>query len=329
MEVWLLCVSTSYVSPSFNTGLSNGSNQQLHGGKSSISGASSQNIGQRRTFTCRSSGNCAHSRCKLICDYDPPLKSLKDEADLLLKWSMASNSWKTYKTAEECFKKFRIIYNYFDIWPVPIDEIALYIAYLSYEGLSASTVSTYISELAYTHKIHNVTDNTKSFIICEMMEGLRRKNPQKIDVRTLISLNLLKRLIHSLRSVCYSHYETILTPSTFSLAYFAMLRISEIAINSLSDECRHALNYKDVTFSKSNSQIELHVKIYSSKTDQKHNSVTLIIQRHADSNICPIQLLQSYLQVRFSGVNGSNKLYTHLNGLALTKYQFYSLLQKC
>ncbi|CAC5359093.1 unnamed protein product [Mytilus coruscus] len=49
MELWLLCVSTPNISPSFNTGLSNGS---YHGWTSSISGASSPNIGQRRTFTC-------------------------------------------------------------------------------------------------------------------------------------------------------------------------------------------------------------------------------------------------------------------------------------
>ncbi|CAC5380841.1 unnamed protein product [Mytilus coruscus] len=95
-----------------------------------------------------SSGN--HSRCKPIHDSGPPLERLKDEADLLLKCSMAPNSWKTYKTAVECLKKFRIIYNYRDIWPVPIDEIAQFIAYLSYKGFSASTVSTYISGLAHT-----------------------------------------------------------------------------------------------------------------------------------------------------------------------------------
>ncbi|CAC5370938.1 unnamed protein product [Mytilus coruscus] len=162
-----------------------------------------------------------------------------------------------------------------------------------------------------------------------MIEGLRRKNPQKLDGRTPISFDLLKRLIHSLRSVCNSQYETILFSSAFSLAYFAMLRVSELAINSRTDESGHALKCEDITFDKSNGQTELHVKICSSKTDQKHTSITLIIQSHADSNICPITLLQSYLQVRFSGVNGSNKLYTHFNGLALTKYQFCSLLQKC
>ncbi|CAG2186967.1 unnamed protein product [Mytilus edulis] len=131
-----------------------------------------------------------------------------------------------------------------------------------------------------------------------MIEGLRRKNPQKLDVRTPISFDLLKRLIHSLRSVCNSQYETLLFSSAFSLAYFAMLRVSELAINSRTDESGHALKCEDVTFDKSNGQTELHVKLCSSKTDQKHNSITLIIQSHADSNICPIRLLQSYLQVQ-------------------------------
>ncbi|CAG2209864.1 unnamed protein product [Mytilus edulis] len=376
MELWLLCVSTPNVSPSFNTGLSNGNNLQLHSGHSSTSythlyslGNSPINVdevkkalknypyqevardliqGLETGFKLKYSGprlpmdidskeligekatiardkifkeinlevpeTMPHSRCKPTHDSGPSMESLKDEADLLLKCSMASNSWKTYKTAVECFKKFRFIYNYRDIWPVPIDEIAQFIAYLSYKGFSASTVSTYISGLAHTHKINNITDNTKSFIISKMIEGLRRKNPQKLDVRTPISFDLLKRLIHSLRSVCNSQYETLLFSSAFSLAYFAMLRVSELAINSRTDESGHALKCEDVTFDKSNGQTELHVKLCSSKTDQKHNSITLIIQSHADSNICPIRLLQSYLQVRFSGVNGSNKLYTHFNG---------------
>ncbi|CAC5374248.1 unnamed protein product [Mytilus coruscus] len=150
--------------------------------------------------------------------------------------------------------------------------------------------------------------------------------PMDIDSK---EMNGEKATIASLRSVCNSQYETILFSSAFSLAYFAMLRVSELAINSRTDESGHALKCEDITFDKSNSQTELHVKICSSKTDQKHTSITLIIQSHADSNICPITLLQSYLQVRFSGVNGSNELYTHFNGLALTKYQFCSLLQKC
>ena len=53
MELWLLCVSTPNVSPSVNTGLSNGNNHQLHSGNSLTSGASSQNLEQHRVFTRR------------------------------------------------------------------------------------------------------------------------------------------------------------------------------------------------------------------------------------------------------------------------------------
>ena len=68
MELWLLRVSTPNVSPSFNTGLSNDNNHQLHSGNSSTSVASSQNVEQRRVFTCRlfnNKGTCTFGKnCK-------------------------------------------------------------------------------------------------------------------------------------------------------------------------------------------------------------------------------------------------------------------------
>jgi hypothetical protein len=54
--------------------------------------------------------------------------------------------------------------------------------------LSVTTVTTYTTGLGHAHNIKNLTDNAKSFIVCKMLEGLRRKIPTK-------SLN---HLIHSL-----------------------------------------------------------------------------------------------------------------------------------
>ena len=137
---------------------------------------------------------------------------------------MASNSWKTYKTAVDSFKTFRNGYFLEDIWPAPIDHIAKFIAYLSYKGLASSTVSTYISGLSHEHKINGWEDNTKSFFVHKLLEGLRRKRPQKPDVRIPITLEMLKKLICALHSVCFSNYEKCLFASAFSLAFFAMLR---------------------------------------------------------------------------------------------------------
>ena len=108
-----------------------------------------------------------------------------------------------------------------------------------------------------------------------------------------------------------------------------MLRVSEITVTSKTDESGLALNFEDVTFHKMGDQGEMHVKIRSSKTDQKANSITRVLQKQTELGICPVYLLQSFLRVRFSGIKGSDKLYVHFDGSALTRYQFCYVLQKC
>jgi hypothetical protein len=116
--------------------------------------------------------------------------------------------------------------------------------------------------------------------------------------------------------------------SAFSLAFFAMLRVSEITVTSKTDESGHALIFEDVTFHKMGDQGEMHVKIRSSKTDQKANSITRVLQKQTELGICPVYLLQSFLRVRFSSIKRSDKLYVHFDWSALTRYQFCSVLQK-
>jgi hypothetical protein len=64
-----------------------------------------------------------------------------------------------------------------------------------------------------------------------------------------------------------AHHRTpnIVEGSTaFSLAaYFAMLRVSELAVKSSSGESGHALNYENVKLTKTNGENELHIKICS------------------------------------------------------------------
>lgn len=257
----------------------------------------------------------------------PSLADLNREKQQLIEFSMAKSSWKTYKTAVESFESFRNSFNLASIWPAPVEHITQFIAFLSYKGSPSSTVSTYLSGLSHEHKMKNIIDNTKSFIISKMIEGLKRKRPQKPDIRCPITVDLLKRLILALKSICSSQYEAVMFSAAFSLAYFAMLRVSEITINSKTDTIGHALNFNDVNFDNIDNPNELQVKIMSSKTDQSGKSVTLLLSKQSDRIICPLQLLKSYFHVRINSV-GNSKLFVHLNGSALTKYQFCSMLQK-
>jgi hypothetical protein len=57
-------------------------------------------------------------------------------------------------------------------------------------------------------------------------------------------------LVHSFSGVCNSQNAAMLFSSAFSIAYFAMLRVSELAVKSSSDESGHALNNENVKLTK-------------------------------------------------------------------------------
>ena len=173
----------------------------------------------------------------------PSMDELATEIDDLVESSVASNTWKVYKTAVDSFQNFRQLYDMSQFWQAPLNDILFYIACLSHTNHSSSTVVTNISGLSHFHKLHNFPDNTQVFVVGKMMEGLKRKRPSQPDVRVPISLNLLKRLISSLRSICTSTYETALCSSAFSLACFALLRIGEIASDTNNRPGTHVIRY--------------------------------------------------------------------------------------
>lgn len=104
--------------------------------------------------------------------------------------------------------------NYSEDWPAPLNHIVEFVAYLSVKGYSYRTVNC-LSDLSYFHKIHNFHDATQNFIVRNMLEGIRRTRRSE-DTRYPISLELLERMLDSLKHVCQSLYETKL----FSFAFY-------------------------------------------------------------------------------------------------------------
>ena len=120
----------------------------------------------------------------------PSLETLKTEIDSLVNASMAYSTWKTYKTVDESFQSFRKLNNLKDTWPTPLYDLLFYIAYMSHTGLSASTITAYISGIRTMHKLNGQTDNMKSFLVSKILEGSKRKNSPKAELRLPVSMNL-------------------------------------------------------------------------------------------------------------------------------------------
>jgi hypothetical protein len=63
----------------------------------------------------------------------------------------------------------------------------------------------------------------------------------------------------------------MLFSSAFSIAYFAMLRVNELAVKSSSDESGHALNYENVKLTKLNGENELYIEICKNECIKRFN----------------------------------------------------------
>ena len=63
----------------------------------------------------------------------PSMEDLATEADSLMTHSLATNTWKTYKTTANSLLRFRREYGFPDSWPVPLDQFCrLLIVYAGY-----------------------------------------------------------------------------------------------------------------------------------------------------------------------------------------------------
>ena len=125
----------------------------------------------------------------------------------------------TYETAMKSFDNFRRIHELSEHLPVNRKEIYLFIAHLSTQGYAVFTATTYLSVIAYFHKIRDMPDPTIGFIVKEMMEGYKRKNGVNKDKRRLASLELLIKILTLLQSICKSSYECSLFRTAFALAF--------------------------------------------------------------------------------------------------------------
>ena len=79
-----------------------------------------------------------------------------------------------YHMSLDTFVNFRESMALCDMWPIPLDHITHFIAYLSLNGFPPSTVKGYISGLNYFHKLRNYGDIAEGFIVQKMLTGMMR-----------------------------------------------------------------------------------------------------------------------------------------------------------
>ena len=114
---------------------------------------------------------------------------------------------------------------------------------------------------SFYHKIHSLQDPTAAFVIRKLL-GFKRAH-KRHDLRAPITETILRKICNTLPSICYSEYECNLFKAAYLLAFFGLLRVSEVVFTS-QIQANRPLLFADVQVEGSNAVL---INIRISKTN--------------------------------------------------------------
>ena len=232
---------------------------------------------------------------------------------------LASSTQKCYSSGQ---KRFLTFCSSFNLQPIPPSEhtILLFISQLGLEGLSLSTIKSYLAAIRNL-LINGGFPNHQLYTprVELVIRGIKRskvysKNAKRSRLPiTPAILSQLKRAwsSHPISSDCRMLWAAACT------GFFGFLRCAEFTVPSVTsfDPCKH-LTLDDVSVSQSQStvtSIAIHIKV--SKTDQFGKGYHIHLAR-TGAALCPVSALLDYLSIR-----GTSKgpLFLLANGHPLTR----------
>lgn len=190
---------------------------------------------------------------------------------------------------------------------------------LMLQGYSYSHILKQLAGISFFAKLLGFPSCMSFFSVKQVLKGYRKSSVTP-DSRLPISVDILKKLCISTKTVCFSIYEALLFQLAFSLFFFGAFRISELLPNNVKG-CS-GISFSDLVLGSD----FITIRIKRSKTDQLGLGRWVTLRPLNSSPICPILLIHQYLTVR---PVGPGCLLIHCSGLPLTRYQFCSVLKKC
>jgi site-specific recombinase XerD len=209
-----------------------------------------------------------------------PLARFLDHIGELQKLSRSPATIRAYRSDLLQFAKFCEEHNQLQTLPVAPFVIASFISWMAQRGLKAVTISRRLSALSALHVKSGHEDPTKTNLVSETMDGLRRQRAaagERADRMMPVDPAKLQQMAGELSGSIVDTRDWAITLLGFS----GLLRRSEIA----------ALNHDDVEWR--DDGIVLHIR--RSKTDQSGEGEVVGVPRASNEDICPVAALKAYL----------------------------------
>ena len=214
----------------------------------------------------------------------------------LLSLSVSPATHATYKRAYESYLTFHSRhYHNRSVFPIKPFQLAQFIAFQSEAGYKGSSIQTQISGITFLQRIMGFENLADNFLVKKLLVSAH-KTAQSPDKRLPITIPILRSLLLSLPQVVGTPFEVKLYKAMFLLAFFALLRVGEMATTKYGKANILQLHNIEILWANALVKgIRIHMQHHK---HSKSVPTPLEIQTGKDIHICPVQALYNYMSIR-------------------------------
>ena len=226
--------------------------------------------------------------------------------DSLKSQSTRASTAKNYHTIWTKFNKFLIrLDRKPKLWE---NRVALFCADMVERGIKSTTVRSYVSAIKKTLRNDNYDWDDNLILMESLIKACKIRNDH-VRTRLPIQIGLLELILFELQRLFNENYTIILYRAIFALAYYGLMRISEL---TTGNESNHFVRAKDIHVGVNKNKIL--IILYSSKTHGRESRPQQIkitandnyrsVNRSSydrSTNIrhfCPFSLLRDFMSMR-------------------------------
>ena len=228
----------------------------------------------------------------------PSRRKILNIRQYLLENSLAQSTRKSYRRSIQLYSNF---HHYFHLksksyFPISASRLSKFISFLAAKKYKAASIQSILSGLSYIHVLNDWPNPVNHCLIKKMLLGSKRVR-FSADSRLPITKKILRAIMKSASRLFPSLFEQALFRAMYSLAFHALLRVSEYTTRDTSN---HVIQLQAVNFQARGPSIcSCTIRLQHYKHSLK--PVTLSIAKSSCSAICPVRNLLRYCRMRGPG----------------------------
>ena len=245
----------------------------------------------------------------------------------LVSQILSPSSTRTYSRAWDLFKEFSALFETGSkpLLPASVSDMTLFVAFLDSKGLAPATTATYISAVAFQHKMAGLPDPTGAFIIQKLLQATRY-NRIALDTRLPITEPLLVQLCRASLVVTPDKFKQQLFNTMMVVAFWVFFRVGEITSKG-KFPCRTDIKLTDLTFNRQRHGETVYATITLRwfKHHRGGEPWQVVMNESLTREICPVTALMAYLK---SKCHTQGNLFTFVDGAPVQRSWFTGQLDR-